>query len=114
VPGCGEVQRRRGAATSRLSGLQEKVRRLGVDPDGVRDGPYRFREVVCRDEGGRRFDVPVPWMPGGGEAGTPLSEGQAGAIERFHFMALKTHVETSQRRMHITITSTVLTNKKKA
>ena len=79
----------------------------------MRDGPYRFREVVCRDEGGRRFDVPVPWMPGGGEAGTPLSEGQAGAIERFHFMAPKTHVETSQRRMHITITSTVLTNKKK-
>ena len=56
----------------------------------MRDGPYRFREVVCRDEGGRRFKVPVPWMPGGGEAGTPLSEG------------------------HITITSTLLTNKKKA
>jgi len=47
------------AINDHLSNLHRKIERRGIDPSGVDDGPYRFREVVCRD-GSPRFDVPVP------------------------------------------------------
>jgi len=49
-----------GAIHHHLASLHNKIRNRGIDPMGVEDGPYRFREVVCRD-GSPRFDVPVPW-----------------------------------------------------
>lgn len=44
--------------------LHSKIENRGIDPTGVEDGPYRFREVVCRD-GSPRFDVPIPWSGAG-------------------------------------------------
>lgn len=48
------------AVTKHLSSLFSKIENRGIDPTGIQDGPYRFREVVCRD-GCPRFDVPIPW-----------------------------------------------------
>jgi phosphotransacetylase len=45
------------AAASRLSQLQRKIRNRRID---LFDGPFRFQEVVCRDER-RRYNMPVPW-----------------------------------------------------
>jgi hypothetical protein len=42
------------AAASPLSQLQRKIRNRGID--AINDGPFRFQEVVCRDE--RRYDIP--------------------------------------------------------
>lgn len=47
------------AINDHLSNLHRKIERRGIDPSGVDDGPYRFREIVCRD-GSPRFDVPIP------------------------------------------------------
>ncbi|GFH61905.1 hypothetical protein CTEN210_18381 [Chaetoceros tenuissimus] len=48
------------AMTNHLESLHFKIENRGIDPTGMQDGPYRFREVVCRD-GCPRFDVPIPW-----------------------------------------------------
>lgn len=70
-------------ASSRLSDLQQKIINRGDDPSGETGGPFRFIEVICRDEGGRRFDMPVPWI-GSVEIGMPLSKEQTNAMTEFH------------------------------
>lgn len=55
-PSCDAVN---AVATEHLANLHRKIENRGIDPSGVEDGPYRFREVVCRD-GSPRFDVPIP------------------------------------------------------
>jgi hypothetical protein len=94
------------ASTTRLQEMHRRIESRGVDPTGTDDGPYRFQEVICRDEGGRRFDVPVPWLgtkqknnnigePAGTERkstttigscriGTPLLLEEKGAIQSLH------------------------------
>mmetsp|Transcript_12734 Transcript_12734/g.18077 ORF Transcript_12734/g.18077 Transcript_12734/m.18077 type:complete len:416 (+) Transcript_12734:140-1387(+) len=81
------------AAISRLDELQQKIKNRGVDPTGVEDGPFRFREVVCRDEGGRRYDMPVHWFGRNDnhgssttkpDLGTPWNTEQVDAIKEFH------------------------------
>ena len=49
------------AAQERLAELHRRIESRGEDPDGA-DGEYRYLEVVCRDPGGNRFDMPVGWM----------------------------------------------------
>ena len=73
------------AATSRLLCLKEKIRNRGIDSSGA-DGPYRFLEVACRDEGGRRFDLPVPAFAGSSDLnmGTPMTSQQTSAIKTLH------------------------------
>jgi len=57
---CEEVNE---VISDHLHTLHSKIENRGIDPTGVEDGPYRFREVVCRD-GSPRFDVPIPWSGG--------------------------------------------------
>lgn len=40
--------------------MHRRIESRGLDPLGISE-PYRFAEIVCRDDGGRRFDVPLPW-----------------------------------------------------
>jgi hypothetical protein len=47
------------AALTRVKGLHRRIESRGLNPSGI-DEPYRFAEIVCRDDGGRRFDVPLP------------------------------------------------------
>jgi hypothetical protein len=49
------------AVMTRMEDLHGRIRNRGMDPQGVDDGPYRFREIVSRDEGGNRFDIPTTW-----------------------------------------------------
>ena len=49
------------SAFSRVEEMHHRIESRGLDPTGV-DEPYRFAEIVCRDEGGKRYDVPVPWL----------------------------------------------------
>ena len=63
---CNEVNT---AINHHLAKLHKKIGRRGIDPTGIQDGPYRFREIVCRD-GCPRFDVPIPWS---GTASTSTS-----------------------------------------
>eukprot|EP00566_Odontella_aurita_P001452 CAMPEP_0113536336 /NCGR_PEP_ID=MMETSP0015_2-20120614/6194_1 /TAXON_ID=2838 /ORGANISM="Odontella" /LENGTH=372 /DNA_ID=CAMNT_0000435669 /DNA_START=72 /DNA_END=1187 /DNA_ORIENTATION=- /assembly_acc=CAM_ASM_000160 len=77
------------AASSRLDDMQGRVQNRGVDPSGA-EAPYRFSEVVCRDEcGGRRFDVPIPWLSGGRDDDrfssgyAPLTFQESQSIENF-------------------------------
>eukprot|EP00521_Asterionellopsis_glacialis_P000295 CAMPEP_0195254240 /NCGR_PEP_ID=MMETSP0706-20130129/4941_1 /TAXON_ID=33640 /ORGANISM="Asterionellopsis glacialis, Strain CCMP134" /LENGTH=405 /DNA_ID=CAMNT_0040306891 /DNA_START=1076 /DNA_END=2293 /DNA_ORIENTATION=- len=92
------------AALSRLEELQYKIRNRGIDPTGRQDGPFRFREVVCRDEGGRRYDMPVHWWGSPPpphknhphqsssssttttklDLGTPLTTAQTKTLQEFH------------------------------
>lgn len=71
------------AASSRLLELQRRIENRGVDPDGKEDGPFRFTEVVCRDEGGRRFDMRVSWKDKD-DLGTPLTDIESKAVNAFH------------------------------
>lgn len=63
------------AIANHLTVLHTKIRNRGIDPRGLEDGPYRFREVICRD-GSPRFDVPVPWS---GRAGSTCMSSEANA-----------------------------------
>ena len=71
------------AADSRLEELKRRIRNRGMDPEGQEDGPFRFTEVVCRDEGGLRYDMPVPWK-NNYDLGTPLTPMESQAISDFH------------------------------
>jgi hypothetical protein len=56
------IERANQSAISRLQDMQSRIVRRGVDPYGIEHGPYRFAEIICRDEGGLRYDVPLPWL----------------------------------------------------
>ena len=56
------IDRANESASSRLEDMQTRISNRGVDPNGIEDGPYRFAEIICRDEGGLRYDVPLPWL----------------------------------------------------
>ena len=71
------------AANSRLVELKRRIRNRGVDPEGQEDGPFRFTEVVCRDEGGQRYDMPVSWK-NKYNLGTPLTNIESQAVSKFH------------------------------
>lgn len=51
------------AAMARLKDMHRRVKNRGLDPYGI-DEAYRFSEIICRDEGGKRFDVPIEWFGG--------------------------------------------------
>ena len=90
------------SATSRLQDMQSRILRRGVDPNGIEDGPYRFAEIVCRDEGGLRYDVPLPWLGhdvedgdgsessntdsqvGSGRIGAPLTNMETEGVTHLH------------------------------
>ena len=42
--------------------MQSRINNRGIDCTGIIDGPYRFAEIICRDDGGLRYDVPLPWL----------------------------------------------------
>jgi ectoine hydroxylase-related dioxygenase (phytanoyl-CoA dioxygenase family) len=42
--------------------MQSRITSRGIDCTGIIDGPYRFAEIICRDDGGLRYDVPLPWL----------------------------------------------------
>jgi hypothetical protein len=80
------------AATTRLQEMHRRIESRGLDPTGV-DEPYRFSEIVCRDEGGKRYDVPIEWLGesseememtavGSGRIGTPLEQVERDAIAK--------------------------------
>ena len=75
------------AAFTRVTELHNRIEsRGGLDPHGI-DQPYRFAEIVCRDDGGRRFDVPIPWFGGDGncdDIGTPLTSTEKNAFKDLH------------------------------
>ncbi|KAL9183183.1 hypothetical protein ACHAXT_004970 [Thalassiosira profunda] len=84
------------AATSRLRDMQRRIESRGLDPTG-KEEMYRFSEIICRDEGGRRYDVPVAFLGdgagenklmqnsvGSGRMGTPLQLDEEEAIRRLH------------------------------
>ena len=50
------------SAKSRLQDMQSRITSRGIDCTGINDGPYRFAEIICRDDGGLRYDVPLPWL----------------------------------------------------
>ena len=67
------------SATSRLQDMQSRITNRGVDPNGIEDGPFRFAEIICRDEGGLRYDVPLPWLGGGIDSGESDTNGDFGS-----------------------------------
>ncbi len=67
----------------RVSLLKEKIECRGVDSRGV-NAPFRFMEIVSRDEGGNRFDVTVPWKGEGDSIGTELTPECKKAIFDLH------------------------------
>lgn len=81
--------------TSRVQEMQRRIEARGVEPRGL-DAPYRFAELICRDEGGRRYDVPVPWLGdashnacsptgvGSLRSGAPLTAGEAESVTALH------------------------------
>ena len=84
------------AAQERLAELHRRIKSRGEDPNGT-DGEYRYLEVVCRDPGGNRFDMPVGWMADDVEnddgkctncsfdhPGMPLEREHSDALEAFH------------------------------
>ena len=58
------IEKANQSASSRLDDMQTRISNRGVDPNGIEDGPFRFAEIICRDEGGLRYDVPLPWLGG--------------------------------------------------
>ncbi len=58
------IEKANESASSRLDDMQTRISNRGVDPNGIEDGPFRFAEIICRDEGGLRYDVPLPWLGG--------------------------------------------------
>ena len=84
------------AAQERLAELHRRIESRGEDPNGA-DGEYRYLEVVCRDPGGNRFDMPVGWMADDVESddakctrssfdhpGMPVEREHENALEAFH------------------------------
>lgn len=50
---------------TRLTQIFNKIENRGIDTRGIEDGPFRFMEVVCRDQ--LRYDLPAtncgtPWL----------------------------------------------------
>jgi len=41
--------------------MHRRIEFRGVDPHGIAE-PYRFAEIICRDDGGRSYDVPISWL----------------------------------------------------
>jgi hypothetical protein len=94
------IDRANQSATSRLKDMQSRIVRRGVDPYGIEDGPYRFAEIICRDEGGLRYDVPLPWLGhddndnhndsntdkevGSGRIGAPLTHTESEGVMDLH------------------------------
>ncbi|CAB9496813.1 Phytanoyl-CoA dioxygenase (PhyH) [Seminavis robusta] len=74
------------AALSRISTLKQWIEtNHGIDPNGRDDGPFRFREVVSRDNSGGRYDMSVPWKGDPkNNHGIPLSSQESMAINQFH------------------------------
>jgi hypothetical protein len=69
-----------GANEAAFTRVKEMHRR--IDPLGI-----SFAEVVCRDDGRRRFDVPLPWIGGGSSGdniGTPLESTERVAFGSLH------------------------------
>ena len=77
---CDEVNE---AIHGRIDDLKEKISLNGMDPSG-RDGQYRFTEIISRDEGGNRFDVPVAWLADNVDDMMPYSPQQGNSIKRLH------------------------------
>jgi hypothetical protein len=46
------IEKANESASSRLKDMQTRISNRGVDPNGIEDGPFRFAEIICRDEGG--------------------------------------------------------------
>jgi len=77
--------------------MHRRIESRGVDPRGI-DEAYRFAEIICRDDGGRRYDVPVPWLGdtehnneclpttgvGSFRTGAPLESGDEESIAELH------------------------------
>lgn len=90
---CGAASK---AVTTRLIEMHRRIESRGMDPKGLEEA-YRFSEIVCRDEGGKRFDLPVPFLGGdegrsdeiesnvgSGRIGTPLDMEQEEAVRQLH------------------------------
>jgi hypothetical protein len=81
------------AAASRVKKMHRRIESRGLDPEGV-DEPYRFSEIVCRDDGGKRYDVPIGWLGDrsnnvqsdieSGRIGTPLEKKEVDGIAELH------------------------------
>lgn len=88
------------AAATRLNDMRRRIESRGLDPTGV-DEPYRFSEIICRDDGGKRYDVPIAFLGesssdeegqeglqsssvGSGRIGTPLEPNEEEAIAELH------------------------------
>lgn len=76
------------SAFTRVNEMHKRIASRGLDPKGI-DQPYRFQEIICRDEGGRRFDVPIPLLGGfiddeNSSIGTPLKPTEKEAFEVLH------------------------------
>mmetsp|Transcript_30105 Transcript_30105/g.45294 ORF Transcript_30105/g.45294 Transcript_30105/m.45294 type:complete len:371 (-) Transcript_30105:53-1165(-) len=94
------IDRANESASSRLEDMQTRISNRGVDPNGIEDGPYRFAEIICRDEGGLRYDVPLPWLAddkngiagdnnrddqvGSGRIGAPLTNMEKEGVADLH------------------------------
>ena len=62
------------SAQSRLQDMQSRITSRGIDCTGIIDGPYRFAEIICRDDGGLRYDVPLPWLGDDGKSSRNVEE----------------------------------------
>lgn len=77
------------AISSRVEDMHRRIESRGLDPTGT-DEPYRFAEIISRDSGGRRYDVPVPWLAKKEQdnedrgCGTPLDASQEKSISKLH------------------------------
>ena len=75
------------SAFTRVNEMHTRIASRGLDPQGI-DQPYRFKEIICRDEGGRRFDIPIPWLGGfvdeNRSIGTPLKPTEKKAFQVLH------------------------------
>lgn len=69
------------AAMARLKDMHRRVKNRGLDPYGI-DEAYRFSEIICRDEGGKRFDVPIEWF--GGSYGSDESGASSNNNKQHH------------------------------
>ena len=92
------IEKANKSASSRLQDMQARISNRGVDPNGIEDGPFRYAEIICRDEGGLRYDVPLPWLGGGdigddnttsnqvgsGRIGAPLSSMESEGVKGLH------------------------------
>lgn len=68
--------------SSRQQLLFQKIANRGIDPTG-KESTYEFAEIASRDEGGGRYDMPVPWK-GLGDIGTPFLSYESKILEEYH------------------------------